>query len=458
VPLHAALALLRTRLLRASGELQLSEELELKCWCGGAHAVTARASHAGRSRVVDIVKKTVEDVQNVTNNSLLLVGPRGSGKTLVANRALARLAHQLSGQTVVVRVSGWVHGDEAAGLHALVAQLAAPLLRPGAELPRISQADAMPQVATLLRQHHAEGVTAIFVLDEFDIFATQRGHQKLLYTLMDAVQATACRTAILGISCRSDATELLEKRVRSRFSHRVLGFPAQPLASAGTMLGQLLRLPPQFEHAAFAAAWNSALDEALRPRGRVAVLMPRTLLGLHRHPRAVAQAAFAALAHMAPGAQTLSESALVDGLLSLAACARRASLRCLGPTSLHLLVAAVRQRSMRSREVFTFGALFAEYRTAIASITGKPVAREVAQHAFDALLQLCVFVPADAAALAQSGTGRAAGWLKDHAGYSLSLNDDVVAEAVGDAVNKLTNLGHLLKHESGNAHGGAPAR
>ena len=67
-----------------------------------------------------------------------------------------------------------------------------------------------------------EGVTSksvIFVIDEFDLFATH-ARQTLLYNLFDIAQARKAPIAVLGLTTRIDVVESLEKRVKSRFSHR----------------------------------------------------------------------------------------------------------------------------------------------------------------------------------------------------------------------------------------------
>ena len=67
----------------------------------------------------------------------------------------------------------------------------------------------------------------IVVLDGFDLFATH-ARQALLYCLLDTAQA--CRTgtgsgsgmAVVGVTARVDTINLLEKRVKSRFSGRMI--------------------------------------------------------------------------------------------------------------------------------------------------------------------------------------------------------------------------------------------
>lgn len=67
-----------------------------------------------------------------------------------------------------------------------------------------------------------EGVTSqsvVFVIDEFDMFAAHP-RQTLLYNLFDIAQSRKAPVAVLGCTTRLDVVEMLEKRVKSRFSHR----------------------------------------------------------------------------------------------------------------------------------------------------------------------------------------------------------------------------------------------
>ena len=414
-----------------------------------------------RSLVAEAIEQTILSEERLNPcNSMLLLGPRGSGKSLVAERALARVTAAHPGRTVIVRLSGAVHSDETNGLRCVLSQLSASLLVPGVAAPVGGSTDvSLRYIASNLAAYHEAEVTAIFVLDEFDSFAPQRGNQMLLYSLLDAVQADCCRAVVLGLSVRGDAAEMLEKRVRSRFSHRTLHLPVQSGRDARAMFHQLLRLPPSpqcAERAAFADAWNAQLDHALRPRGAPSAALTLELLR-DRTPRAMAHAAMLCLSALEPGEQVLSDGSFTKGLGAIVRCPREDGLRALGPTQLHLLVAAVRLRRMRAMEVFNFGALHAEYRAALATLDANRIApRDVVLHAFDSLLQLSVFEPADAAAMAQTGAGRTAGWLKEHAGHCLALADAVVVTAVERSKTRLTNLEHLLRHETGGVHG-APA-
>lgn len=59
----------------------------------------------------------------------------------------------------------------------------------------------------------------IFIIDEINLFCTHH-NQTLLYNLFDVAQSAQTPICVLGITSRLDVIELLEKRVKSRFSHR----------------------------------------------------------------------------------------------------------------------------------------------------------------------------------------------------------------------------------------------
>lgn len=68
----------------------------------------------------------------------------------------------------------------------------------------------------------ADGITSqsvVFVIDEFDMFAAHP-RQTLLYNLFDVAQSRKAPISVLGCTTRLDVVEMLEKRVKSRFSHR----------------------------------------------------------------------------------------------------------------------------------------------------------------------------------------------------------------------------------------------
>ena len=65
---------------------------------------------------------------------------------------------------------------------------------------------------------------AIFVLDDFHLF-TRRGRPTTLYNLLDALQAHGVKAAVVATSVDHGAVDAMEKRARSRFSHRKVVVP-----------------------------------------------------------------------------------------------------------------------------------------------------------------------------------------------------------------------------------------
>ena len=82
------------------------------------------------------------------------------------------------------------------------------------------------------------------------------------------------QAAVVGLSCRHDVMELLEKRVRSRFSHRKQLIPEmeekhldQPGNSPQDVLAAMLTMPDADSSAAQTTVpvqqWNSAVSQVL---------------------------------------------------------------------------------------------------------------------------------------------------------------------------------------------------
>ena len=153
---------------------------------------------------------------------------------------------------IVIRLSGWIHRTDRLAMREIAYQLGQqtgqsflqmdnndvndsffeqdenPFLDKsesqsveiGLAIPPSSHLPALISVITTLSR------PTVVVLDAFDLFALHP-RQALLYCLLDTVQG--CRTgmdskglAVVGITTRIDTINLLEKRVKSRFSGRVI--------------------------------------------------------------------------------------------------------------------------------------------------------------------------------------------------------------------------------------------
>lgn len=128
----------------------------------------------------------------------------------------------------MVRLSGLAQTDDRRAIREMGRQIAFA----EGQAEAAEDEDEMPDdyAPTTLPAHLLALLTAaseraiIIVVDEFDLF-TEHARQALLYCLLDVVQSVQAGQgrgiAVVGVTSRVDTLLLLEKRVKSRFSHRV---------------------------------------------------------------------------------------------------------------------------------------------------------------------------------------------------------------------------------------------
>ncbi|KAF9919345.1 origin recognition complex subunit 4 [Lobosporangium transversale] len=185
-------------------------------------------------KIADLMRQTIEMGES---NSCLILGPRGTGKTMLVRKALNEMenlfgAARITEETdqdmavdnearkdfMVIRLNGLVQTDDRMALKEIMRQLSREG-ESGMANSNVSFADSLPSLLSFLKSGTRDQYPIIFVMEEFDLFA-QHTKQSLLYNLFDIAQSAEWPIAVIGVSCRMDALELLEKRVKSRFSHR----------------------------------------------------------------------------------------------------------------------------------------------------------------------------------------------------------------------------------------------
>ncbi|XP_068216031.1 origin recognition complex subunit 4 [Palaemon carinicauda] len=192
------------------------------------------------------------------SNSALVIAPRGTGKSVLVNILLGRLGESgILGNGMVVRLSGLVHTDDRLALKEITSQLR--LESAAANKVFASFAENLSFLLDCLRCGNKESSKpVVFLLDEFDLFCHHR-NQTLLYNLFDVAQSAQAPICVIGLTSRLDVIELLEKRVKSRFSHRQIylfneeKFDPHYLDTFKT----LLHLPSSFPNKSFAKEWNT---------------------------------------------------------------------------------------------------------------------------------------------------------------------------------------------------------
>lgn len=224
--------------LQALVQEGLTEELRLLTGyvtqkLNGKRRVPLKGLETEYHKVNHLIEQTVAVGEG---NSMLLLGSRGSGKTAIVETIISTLGKSYKNDFHVVRLNGFLHTDDRLALREMWRQLGRETNTEDEAGKVNSYADTMATLLALLSHPEElygpsnESGTAtaaksiIIVLDEFDLFVTHP-RQTLLYNLFDIAQARKAPIAVIGLTTKVDVTEMLEKRVKSRFSHRYVYVP-----------------------------------------------------------------------------------------------------------------------------------------------------------------------------------------------------------------------------------------
>ncbi|KAH1409683.1 hypothetical protein KXV95_005375 [Aspergillus fumigatus] len=215
-----------------SEELRLLTKVLLKK-LNGKQLIPLKGLESEYTKVRQLIEQTVTAGEG---NSMLLLGSRGCGKTAIVETIISSLKREHMNEFHVVRLNGFLHTDDRLALREMWRQLGRET-NTEEEAGKVSTyADTMAILLALLSHPeelfgpsgNPKAITAaksiIISLDEFDLFATHP-RQTLLYNLFDIAQARKAPIAVLGLTTKVDVTEMLEKRVKSRFSHRYVYVP-----------------------------------------------------------------------------------------------------------------------------------------------------------------------------------------------------------------------------------------
>ncbi|CAG8898731.1 unnamed protein product [Penicillium egyptiacum] len=199
----------------------------------GKRQVPVRGLESEYQKVHQLIEQTVSVGEG---NSMLLLGSRGCGKTAIVESIISSLRKEHSNDFHVVRLNGFLHTDDRLALREMWRQLGREMHTEDDAAKVSSYADTMATLLALLS--HPEELfgasgdpgsktaakSIVILLDEFDLFVTHP-RQTLLYNLFDIAQARKAPIAVIGLTTKVDVTEMLEKRVKSRFSHRYTYVP-----------------------------------------------------------------------------------------------------------------------------------------------------------------------------------------------------------------------------------------
>ncbi|KAA6412101.1 MAG: origin recognition complex subunit [Lasallia pustulata] len=403
-------------------------------------------------KVRQLVEQTVVAGEG---NSMLVIGARGTAKTNLVETVLSDLAVLHRDDFYVVRLNGFIHTDDKLALREIWRQLGREMEVEDDTMGfRSNYADTLASLLALL-SHPAEladfstdqaAKSVIFVMDEFDLFTTHP-RQTLLYNLFDIAQSRKAPIAVLGLTTRVDVVESLEKRVKSRFSHRYVHLSLPKSFSAfqnickstlmvhdtsfGPEVCQENFLPCSPHFSKVQHAWNNYISTLFSHSSPLNPHLLRTYHLTKSIPSFLATS-LVPLLSLSPTSIPTSASFLSNPLTPPDS---KLHLLCgLSDLSLSLLIAAARLDVILDTDVCNFNMAYDEYQQlasrvkvqssaagAVAVGTGSKVwGREVAMGAWERLVDLELVMPAvgtgsglgvGVGMRVEGGGGGCAGWM-----------------------------------------------
>lgn len=214
---------------------------------------------AQHRHLLELLKRTAVHGES---NSMLIVGPRGTGKSTLLKCVLRDLQEEEEVQTNLLQVhlNGLLQTDDRIALKEITRQLHLENVVGDKVFGSFAENLAF-LLEALKKGDRSSSRPLLVVLEEFDLFA-QHKNQTLLYNLFDVSQSAQAPVAVVGLTCRLDVLELLEKRVKSRFSHRQIHLLSRlTLPQYLQRFQTQLRLRPEDvpdQH--FTQEWNAELE------------------------------------------------------------------------------------------------------------------------------------------------------------------------------------------------------
>lgn len=247
--------------------------------------------HETHQEIDRLLKQSI--VQKESHSSIL-VGPRGSFKTVLLNHELALLSEKYHQQFITIRLNGFIHSEQTA-INGIATQLEEQLRRlhgqiktpinEDTDISSGSLTEVFEKILRLLDSAAVSGsqnkndtentkITVVFIFDEMDTFAGAV-RQTLLYNLFDMVEHARVPVCIFGCTTKLNILEYLEKRVKSRFSQRIIYMPQIEGFQRFIETVEEMLCPPSCDDGLkFVESWNSLVhDELFNPNSDVHLLV-----------------------------------------------------------------------------------------------------------------------------------------------------------------------------------------
>ncbi|XP_074823418.1 origin recognition complex subunit 4 isoform X2 [Natator depressus] len=214
--------------------------------------------------LLELLKRTTIHGES---NSALIIGPRGSGKTMLLNHVLKELMEvkQVRENLLQVHLNGLLQTNDKIALKEITRQLQMENVVGDKVFGSFAENLAF-LLEALKKGDRDSSCPVLFILDEFDLFVHHK-NQTLLYNLFDISQSAQTPVTVIGLTCRQDILELLEKRVKSRFSHRqIYLLNSFDFKQYLKIFKEQLYLPAEFLYKPFAQKWNKNVQSLSEDR------------------------------------------------------------------------------------------------------------------------------------------------------------------------------------------------
>ncbi|KDQ29426.1 hypothetical protein PLEOSDRAFT_1112272 [Pleurotus ostreatus PC15] len=350
----------------------------------------------------EIVMQQLDDLLKATvtrgeGNSCLLLGPRGSGKSRIVERCIANVPQK----PIIIRLSGWTEYNDRLAMREIAHQLFQQTGTAynidendpdaaGEDSPFLDTIETEQNQLLLPPPSHLPALIStlptlsrptIVILDSFDLFALHP-RQALLYCLLDTVQS--CRAgsgrsalAVIGITSRLDTTNLLEKRVKSRFSGRTLRTAHPRVLNAWTGLVQEVLSTPlsgnedNEEHVeTWQSSWKANIETFIADDA-VATLL-REVFAVSKDIRLLRHLLMGLVLQLTEASPYPSASHLLAVISTQRLRLQHGELHALPYPSLCLLIACMHSRTA-GHDTFTFEMLYERFIRQVRASTAAPV-------------------------------------------------------------------------------------
>lgn len=394
-----------------------------------ANAAGEASKHSSLQSLVSLLEGSTERGEG---NSCLVLGPRGSGKSRLIEDALESVQ---SRNPVVIRLSGEAQHDDRLAMREmarqLVRQTGSSYILPtddGADAEGLASADTIPttHLPALIATLTTLSRPTVVILESFDLFATH-ARQALLYCLLDTAQACHAHSdsqanegpskrygiAVIGVSTRMDTLNLLEKRVKSRFSGRLIRVSppssfeeyvdvAKTILQVPLTSEEILEVEEEEELEEWTSSWNQSIATFLSNKETIRVL--KDLFSLRQDIRTLCQVLLEPVMNLSPNSPALTAANLRQSFDAQIGPPPFAYLRELSYPCLSLLIATFHIANT-GHEAFNFEMLWNNFSRQVertgtmpvmingASVGMIKVPREVMTGAFESLVALKVFQP-----------------------------------------------------------------